>query len=236
MSWWHNPKIMGVVDKYDNLQEREQTIIWAGSGLLLFLMLFVMLLEPVWLSLSSLRDQIQSAEANNQSLLTQIERLENSKYEDPNEKLRQSLRQVMEQGKELDEEIAQVTQSLVAPKQMVELLESVLSQDNQLKLISLTNKPAEPVELNINLTETDDEVSEVDQEEEQQVESLIYRHAFNVEMEATYPATVKYLQRLQALPWKLFWQQLDYKTGQYPKGTLTIEIYTLSTRQEVLGV
>jgi len=223
-----------VVDKYDNLQPREQTIIWAGSGVLLFLLLFVALLEPVWLNLSSLREQIQSSEANNQSLLAQIERLENSQYEDPNEKLRLSLRQVMAQGKELDEEIAQVTQSLVAPKQMVSLLESVLSQDKQLKLISLTNKPAEPVELDINVSAADQQLDA--ETAELEPESLIYRHGFSVEMEATYPATVKYLQSLQGLPWKLFWQQLDYQTEQYPKGTLKIEIYTLSTRQEVLGV
>ena len=234
MSWWHNPKILEVVDKYDNLQPREQTIIWAGSGVLLFLLLFVALLEPVWLNLSSLREQIQSSEADNQSLLAQIERLENSQYEDPNEKLRLSLRQVMAQGKELDEEIAQVTQSLVAPKQMVSLLESVLSQDKQLKLISLTNKPAEPVELDINVSAADQQLDA--ETAELEPESLIYRHGFSVEMEATYPATVKYLQSLQGLPWKLFWQQLDYQTEQYPKGTLKIEIYTLSTRQEVLGV
>ena len=234
MSWWHNPKILEIVDKYDNLQSREQTIIWAGSGVLLFLLLFVALLEPVWLNLSSLREQIQSSEANNQSLLAQIERLENSQYEDPNEKLRLSLRQVMAQGKELDEEIAQVTQSLVAPKQMVSLLESVLSQDKQLKLISLTNKPAEPVELDINVSAADQQLDA--ETAELEPESLIYRHGFSVEMEATYPATVKYLQSLQGLPWKLFWQQLDYQTEQYPKGTLKIEIYTLSTRQEVLGV
>ena len=234
MSWWHNPKILEVVDKYDNLQPREQTIIWAGSGVLLFLLLFVALLEPVWLNLSSLREQIQSSEANNQSLLAQIERLENSQYEDPNEKLRLSLRQVMAQGRELDEEIAQVTQSLVAPKQMVSLLESVLSQDKQLKLISLTNKPAEPVELDINVSAADQQLDA--ETAELEPESLIYRHGFSVEMEATYPATVKYLQSLQGLPWKLFWQQLDYQTEQYPKGTLKIEIYTLSTRQEVLGV
>lgn len=234
MSWWHNPKILEVVDKYDNLQPREQTIIWAGSGVLLFLLLFVALLEPVWLNLSSLREQIQSSEANNQSLLAQIERLENSQYEDPNEKLRLSLRQVMAEGRELDEEIAQVTQSLVAPKQMVSLLESVLSQNKQLKLISLTNKPAEPVELDINVSAADQQLDA--ETAELEPESLIYRHGFSVEMEATYPATVKYLQSLQGLPWKLFWQQLDYQTEQYPKGTLKIEIYTLSTRQEVLGV
>lgn len=231
MSWWHHPQVMDALDKYDKLQQREQNIVLAGSGLLLFLLLFVLLLEPMWLGLSGLNEQADKAQADNQSLMNQIERLENSKFEDPNEKLTKSLRQVMAQGKQLDEEIAQVTQSLVAPKQMVALLESVLSQDKQLKLISLTNKMAQPVALDTDVLPADDDLNE-----EGDAESLIYRHGFSVEMEATYPATVKYLQRLQALPWKLFWQQLDYQTQQYPKGILTIEIYTLSTRQEVLGV
>ena len=67
-------------------------------------------------------------------------------------------------------------------------------------------------------------------------EGLIYKHAFEIEMEATYDSTVQYLQRIDKLPWKVFWQDLRYEAKSYPNGNLKIKIYTLSTSREVLGV
>ena len=55
-------------------------------------------------------------------------------------------------------------------------------------------------------------------------------------MKSTYENTVRYLKRLDELPWKIFWQELNYESGEYPNGNLKIKIYTLSTSREVLGV
>jgi len=238
MKWWQNPQLVQAVEKYDQLQEREQKIVLGGIAVLLALLLFIVLIEPVWLNLGTLREQIQTTESTNNSLNQQVTKLENSDFSDPDELLRKELLAVVEQGKKLDEEIARVTQSLVAPKQMVTLLESVLSQDKQLKLISLKNLPERAVQLDMSVTEQQTLAQEIGLPtvQENEPESLIYRHAFEVELEATYDATVNYLQRLDALPWTLFWQQLDYEVKRYPKGTLKVEIYTLSTSREVLGV
>jgi MSHA biogenesis protein MshJ len=67
-------------------------------------------------------------------------------------------------------------------------------------------------------------------------EALIYRHTFDIELEATYDGALLYLKRLDGLPWQLFWQDLKYEGTQYPKGKLNIRIYTLSMSKEVLGV
>ena len=242
MKWWLNPQLMQAVEKYDQLQEREQKIVLGSIAIMLALLLFMLLIEPVWLQLGTLREQIQTAETTNANLSSQVNKLESSDFSDPNEILRQELVQLTEQGKQLDEEIARVTQSLVAPKQMVSLLESVLEQDKQLKLISLVNLPEHPVQLNLGLAEQEEqqsaqqEIGLTEEEQDQTQESLIYRHGFEVELDATYGATVDYLRRLDELPWTLFWQQLDYESQTYPRGILKIKIYTLSTSKEVLGV
>jgi MSHA biogenesis protein MshJ len=153
--------------------------------------------------------------------------------------LRKQLKEVLVESKSLQEKINLLTQALVAPKQMVSLLERVLTQDKQLKLISLINLPEEAMNIQgSNLTS--DASSTVDASNIPNTnagqEALIYRHTFDVELETTYDSALLYLKRLDDLPWQLFWQDLKYQSTQYPKGILNIRIYTLSMSKEVLGV
>jgi MSHA biogenesis protein MshJ len=55
-------------------------------------------------------------------------------------------------------------------------------------------------------------------------------------MTATYDSLVAYLKRLDSLPWKVYWQALEYRVDKYPDGELVLEIFTISTREDMLGV
>jgi len=48
--------------------------------------------------------------------------------------------------------------------------------------------------------------------------------------------TLKYLQELERQDWQLYWDELTFKTEAYPQGAVTIEVHTLSTSEEVLGL
>lgn len=247
MTWWQHEKVLGVIRQYEGLAEREQKIVLVGSGVLLVLFLYMLLLEPLWINISSTNDQAADIENSNVMLANQIVTTREQRSVDPNEPLRNELALLRERGAKLDSDIAQVTQSLVAPNQMISLLESVLIQEKQMRLLSLINLPEEAVQLE-GLSDIDDLQFESNDsllgnlpaaegvQEKKDAEALIYRHAFELELEATYDSTVRYLKRLDQLPWTLFWQTLDYETQQYPRGKLKLRIYTLSTSKEVLGV
>jgi len=45
-----------------------------------------------------------------------------------------------------------------------------------------------------------------------------------------------YLSQLEKLSWKFFWQDFNFKLTEYPKSELEIEMYSLGTKKEFVGV
>ena len=45
-----------------------------------------------------------------------------------------------------------------------------------------------------------------------------------------------YLQAIEKLEWKIFWDKLEYKVIQYPKAEITLIIHTLSDQRDLINV
>jgi MSHA biogenesis protein MshJ len=239
MTWWQKKPFIDGITAYENFSSREQHMVLSTLIVVILLIGYLLVIEPVVLTNTQLVEDKNSLISTTKLLSENIINTKNKKFQDPNIPLRKQLKEVLVESKSLQEKINLLTQALVAPKQMVSLLESVLTQDKQLKLISLINLPEEAMNIQgSNLTS--DASSAVDASNIPNTnagqEALIYRHTFDIELETTYDSALSYLKRLDDLPWQLFWQDLKYQSTQYPKGTLNIRIYTLSMSKEVLGV
>lgn len=239
MTWWQKKPVIDLITAYEKISVREQHIILSAFVVLLLLVGYLFTIEPMLLNNAELMEKEEKLVNSNRSLSDQIMKTKNKKRQDPNEPLREQLSKIIAQSDSEQKKINLLTQALVAPKQMISLLESVLTQDKQLKLISLSNLPEEALSLEgkslavsanaaVNTSNIKNDKTRVD--------ALIYKHTFEIELEATYDSALSYLKRLDGLPWQLFWQDLKYESTQYPKGKLNIRIYTLSMSQEVLGV
>jgi MSHA biogenesis protein MshJ len=233
MTWWQKKPFIDAITAYEKISAREQKIVLSTFVVVLSLLGYMLMIEPLLLSSVQLVEDESKLVKTNTLLSEQIEKTKNRKTNNPNLALETQLKKLLEESQDSQKKIDLLTQSLVAPKQMVGLLEKVLTQDKQLKLISLSNLPEEAMSIEgRNLTDTLD----TPENEVKKIEALIYRHTFEIELEATYDSAVSYLKRLDSLPWQLFWQDLKYESTVYPKGRLSLRVYTLSMSQEVLGV
>lgn len=234
MKWWQKKPYIDVIKAYDKSSVREKNIVLYTLITALLLIGYVLLIEPLAISSSELLEKENKINETNNTLAKKIEETKNKEYKDPNAELRNELDRLMQKSLRHQDKINLLTQALVAPRQMVSLLESVLTEDKKLKLISLRNLPE------VALSITGQSLSEINPSAENSEgvipEALIYKHAFEIELEATYDSALAYLKRLDDLQWQLFWQDLRYETTTYPKGILKIRIYTLSMSKEVLGV
>jgi len=233
MTWWQKKPFIEAITAYEKFSAREQKIVLSAFVVVLSLLGYMLMIEPILLNSIRLVEEERKLVKTNTLLAEQIEKTKNRKTDNPNLALEAQLKKILEESQASQKKIDLLTQSLVAPKQMVGLLEKVLTQDKKLKLISLSNLPEVAMSIEgRNLTSTVDALNN-DAENE---EALIYRHTFEIELEATYDSAVSYLKRLDSLPWQLFWQDLKYESTVYPKGRLSLRVYTLSMSQEVLGV
>lgn len=234
MTWWQKKPYITGINAYDKISKREQQIILVTVTITILLLGYLLLIEPLLLHSQRIYGETSRLEQINKNLSTQIIQTRENQYQNPNDPLREKLKQVIAEAGTMQEKINFLTKALVAPKQMVNLLEKVLTQDKQLKLISLINLPEQAMNIDGKKLQQRSTVKEGNNKHA--TEALIYQHAFEVELESTYGSTVSYLKRLDNLPWQLFWQSLKYESSEYPKGRLKIKIYTLSTSKEVLGV
>ena len=123
-----------------------------------------------------------------------------------------------------EESMRVFTSDLVDPEQMRFVIEDLLEQHAGLELVAARNIPARPV-----LTE--DEVLTADDDE-----PVLFRHGVLLEFEGGYLESLRYLEDIERLPWRLFWSQLRLDSSDYPSIQIAVLLQTLSLNEEWIGV
>ena len=117
--------------------------------------------------------------------------------------------------------IREAAGGLIDPAEMVRFLEDMLQRNGDLRLVRLEKLKTE------SLTEPEAD-SKLDKGVVARPELSLYRHGFLVEFEGDYFSTLNYLENLEALPWKFFWDGVEFRVMEYPKARVQIWLHTLS--------
>ncbi|MFP4181809.1 MAG: hypothetical protein ACLFTX_04325 [Thiohalospira sp.] len=138
--------------------------------------------------------------------------------QDPDEAVRDEIAEVRERIDELTEDLHDLTADLIPPARMKEVLRRLLEAEAGTRLVALRTRPTET------LLEPDEQGPG------------IYRHRLELTFEADYAATVAWLERVEALPWRFGWQRLDYEVVEHPRARTTLQLFTLSGHEDWIGV
>jgi MSHA biogenesis protein MshJ len=124
----------------------------------------------------------------------------------------------------LNSRVVERTQALIPPDEMARVLKKLLPQGRDPRLVRVTSLPAEPL---------------VEAEGEEQLPDApghVYRHGVEVELRGSYLSTLRYLEAVEQLPWRLFWEGLEYEVLEYPEARIVLTVRTLSLREGWIGV
>jgi MSHA biogenesis protein MshJ len=157
-------------------------------------------------------DQLRALEA-------QLAAVRDPIVDEPERQRRDEIRQLEHQIAEIDAGIRSAVSRLVPPESAVEILEELLVGDERLELVSLTSDP--PRRLG---------------PEQTQGTSTLYQHGLTLEIQGDFASTLEYLRRIEKSDWQLLWDHLDYRVESYPEAHVTIELHTLSEKEEWVGV
>jgi MSHA biogenesis protein MshJ len=218
MKWWQRPQVAVLIQRYQALNPRERQLSLITLHFVLLALMAVVFIEPLASRGMAQQSQANELLATNARLEQQLQQLQNSPIKDPNQDLRDELELLTTERLSIESRISNLTDALVSPDKMVAVLEQMLTQDSRLKITSLVTLPKEEIQLDAN-----------------DPSARLYRHGLRLRIRATYDSLVDYLKRLDALQWRLYWQSLDYRVEQYPRGELLLEVYTLSSREDVVG-
>jgi len=207
-----------IQERFQSLTPREKIIVasallaalWSGWDGFFY--------QPAVLKQNTLKQQLASLNTQIAGQQQTAALLENSVNIDPNIDNQNKLVELKAQYSRLQEQIMLGNKKFVPPQLMAKALNDMLKQNKQLTLIKLDSLP--PATLL----------------SAKQQQHPIYKHGLVITFKGNYRDTVNYLQSLEALPWAIVWDSIDYQVKEYPVAEITIHAVTLSFEKGWLGV
>lgn len=121
----------------------------------------------------------------------------------------------------VEERLRVETIELIDPEKMFLLMNQLVYPESRLSLLSLKRREVKPA---FELAEDEDQ------------DSGIYRHMLEITLSGKYLDILEYVRSLEALDWKLMWDEIELESEEYPAVTVKVVISTLSTRREWVGI
>lgn len=214
--WWRD-----LLDRIDGLSLRERVLVLLASLALIAVLWDSVLMRPVDRSRKRLEPEVGALRAEVERLDHAITELATQRSVDPNAELMAQVKHERAAITDLDRQLGGLTSALIAPEQMVQVLDRVLDRSKPLDLVALRSLPAEPL------------ASLVPGEA---LPSRIFRHGVEIELEGTYLDLLAYLRALDQLQWRFYWQTLELDVTAHPRLRVKLTAYTLGQEEAWIGV
>ncbi|MCF7969664.1 MAG: hypothetical protein K9L22_00670 [Methylococcaceae bacterium] len=204
--------------RFEVLSLREKLYIVAAVLASLWMGLDNFYLQPIAQQQKQLRKEIHQINAQlNELVIAKAEIQAQGKF-NPNQKNTQTLSHVKAHLKQLKKNVQFGNKHFVEPESMTLVLAELLNEDYGLQLIRAEKLPVK------SLTE------------QKQEKSWVFQHGLSLTFSGNYQNTLRYLQAIEASPWRFLWHSIVYKTQEYPTAEVTIKIYTLGFQEHWLRV
>ncbi len=167
-------------------------------------------------SQTSLKQQLEVLVLNRQQVMKQLS-------EDPDQDVSARISAIDRQLDEFDAQFSQELRQLVSPGVMPIVLQQLLDEAKGLKLLTLDSVP--PTKLFASGDK--DDVSG---------QQSIFRHGIKLRLEGSYSATESFLEKAEKLEWQIYWQDFTYRVDEYPRATIELSVFTLSTSEAFISV
>jgi MSHA biogenesis protein MshJ len=210
-------KLTSLLATVDKISMRERVLVFGAGMMLLGSVWYLGLVQPLTKQITRNRTEIASLQkrmnTTNQNLEVQVLQMSNTGAED-----REKFERVQQRLDEINERLGGYAAELIDPAEMSRVLQGVLKEQSKLRLIRARN------------------ISRGEMSASAEAETTtFYRHGLEIEFEGSYLACLEYLQEIEALPWRFYWQFLDIEVLEYPRNRIRLEVSTLSPDEEWIG-
>jgi MSHA biogenesis protein MshJ len=206
------------LQKFNALSDREKMMVVGAFLIIVWALwdnLFYQSIHKENLAIESEIVAMQTQLGSQQQLALQVETIGKN---NPNASTQQQLTNLLQSVSNLKERFTEGDKKFVPTQQMANALSDMLKQQGNLKVIKLETLP----------------VSTFGNTDMQS--AWMYRHALAITLQGDYFSTLNYLKKLETLPWRILWDNIDYQVKEYPIAETRIQVYTLSFEQDWLGV
>ncbi len=230
-------------EKFLKLTIREQYLILFTGLVAVFFIIFYLFIDVKMTANTKASKKIVQLENSNRSLKLSVLELQAGLQRDPNEEVRNKITQYEGKLAKVDKSLLELTSDLISPIQMRYALLDLLNLKKSVSLLSFELLGAQPLLTAPSAKLPAKSTSDALKQNENQVSANdnasgvnLYRHGIKIKLSGSYFDLRDYLAQLEKLKWKFFWQDFNFKLTEYPNSELEIEMYSLGTKKEFVGV
>ncbi|MDH3441824.1 MAG: type II secretion system protein M [Gammaproteobacteria bacterium] len=201
----------------DKLSLRERLLVFSTALMLFGSVWYLGFMEPLTQRAANSRTEIEALQARietaNRSLEDQVLQISGSgtEYQD-------RFTSVQRRIDAINENLGDYASELIDPAEMSRVMEGVLNEQSRLRLIRIRNLRPEALSASADSRT-----------------ATFYKHGLEIEFEGSYQACLDYLQEIENLPWRFYWQVLELEVLEYPRNRVRLEVSTLSLDEEWIG-
>lgn len=221
--------------RFNALTLRERAMVALAALALVVLLWDRALMNP----LGARRQQLQQElVATQQSLALLSSSIEGRAQDNPFILANKQKQEMTQSIAAVDKQLQSESAGLIPPERMLDVLRDVLDSQRDLRLISMRNLPVTslvPPAPSTNAGPNNGTAANTASATPIALQGP-YVHSMELVVEGSYLDVLRYLQKVEALPWKFYWQAFDLKATEYPLNRVRIRLNTLSMDKEWLGV
>ena len=210
-------KLHSLKASVDTMSIRERLLVLATVVLLLTMLWYLFLMQPLAQQAATKRTEMEQIQArmktSNNSFEDQILQISGS-----GTAYQERLAQMQKRIDDINTRLGDYAAELINPAEMSQVLQGVLKEQPKLRLIRIRNLNPESLSASADAKT-----------------ATFYKHGLEIEFEGSYFAGLEYLQQIEALPWRFYWQILELEVLEYPKNRFRLEVSTLSLDEEWIG-
>lgn len=203
--------------RIDDMSLRERAMLFASISLVILLLAYAALLDPVLRKQKSLIDRVARDQNQINEIRTQIEQIVRAGDAKGRHPEQVAVDALAGQIAELDRSLAAKQSGLIAPERLPALLRDILGRSKGVELESLRLLPGVPVKAGTG-------------------ETSLYRHGVELAVKGSYFELLQYLEELEKRSSVLLWGSVELQVDQYPDVRLRVVIHSLSRNASLLAI
>ncbi len=218
------PALKQLQEKIDARILRERVLIFLSASAVVFMLWDFIIQAPFDKQMQETQFQLAGLATQRTATEAQIAAATQALLNDPNRLKKAQVVQLQTDIAGVEAQLQNTSESLINAEQLPQVLQDVLQKTAQLTLLEVATLPIRELHLaSVNGTQESSNVG-------------VYEHVVELRAAGNYFQVLQFLTTLEALPWRFYWQRLDYQVTQYPHAEIILRVYTLSSEEGLLGV
>ncbi len=223
-------------EKIDARIMRERVLIFLSAIAVVFMLWNFIIQAPFDKKMQATKTELAELATQSTTTQAQITAATTALLNDPHRLKKAQITQLKTDIAEVESRLQNTSQSLIKAEQLPQVLQDVLQKTTQLTLLEVATLPMRELQF-ISVNGVVSVSENKGSSENQEPRSMgVFEHVVELRVAGNYFQIVQFLTALEALPWRFYWQRLDYSVTQYPSAEIILRVYTLSSEEGLLGV